>query len=260
MNKDSEAGLHVAAVRGHYNTVRLLCQAGADLNTQDKVHNCCVGVVCMGTCYVCGWGGWGGEWCLCVRTLGGILSVITAGSPMVGTPINLVRGLIRQGLIKDLNLPVYVHVTRVCVCVCVCVCACVHVVGVACEPHPHVTCYHPHISVSSLARVTSAARLHLRRMVVYLFTWQQDGTTWTLCNTCAALGRSWTSQTNWRKLPFTMLAGTVASPWSKPCMLLDATSISRTRYGRTHTQTDRLTRNELWSLSDLVSDDGCSMP
>ena len=28
------------------------------------------------------------------------MSVITAGSPMVGTPINLVRGLIRLGLIK----------------------------------------------------------------------------------------------------------------------------------------------------------------
>ena len=36
--------------------------------------------------------------------LRGILSGITAGSPMVGTPINLVRGLIRLGLIKDLNL------------------------------------------------------------------------------------------------------------------------------------------------------------
>ena len=32
------------------------------------------------------------------------MSGITAGSPMVGTPINLVRGLIRLGLIKDLNL------------------------------------------------------------------------------------------------------------------------------------------------------------
>ena len=40
VNKDSETCLHVAAVRGHYNTVRLLCQAGADLNTQDKVCVC----------------------------------------------------------------------------------------------------------------------------------------------------------------------------------------------------------------------------
>ena len=34
------------------------------------------------------------------------MSVITAGSPMVGTPINLFRGLIRLGLIKDLNLAI----------------------------------------------------------------------------------------------------------------------------------------------------------
>ena len=32
------------------------------------------------------------------------MRVITAGSPMVGTPINLVQGLIRLGLFKDLNL------------------------------------------------------------------------------------------------------------------------------------------------------------
>ena len=39
------------------------------------------------------------------------MSVITAGSPMVGTPINLVRGLIRLGLIKDLNLAITVRRT-----------------------------------------------------------------------------------------------------------------------------------------------------
>ena len=32
--------------------------------------------------------------------------------------------------------------------------------------------------------------VYLCRMVVCLFTWQQDETTWTLCNTCAALERS----------------------------------------------------------------------
>ena len=37
------------------------------------------------------------------------MSIITAGSPMVGTPINLVRGLIKLGLIKDLNLPITVR-------------------------------------------------------------------------------------------------------------------------------------------------------
>ena len=37
------------------------------------------------------------------------MSVITAGSPMVGTPINLVRGLNRLGLIKDLNLAITVR-------------------------------------------------------------------------------------------------------------------------------------------------------
>ena len=41
--------------------------------------------------------------------LRGILSVITAGSPMVGTPINLVQGLIKLGLIKDLNLAITVR-------------------------------------------------------------------------------------------------------------------------------------------------------
>ena len=37
------------------------------------------------------------------------MNVITAGSPMVETPINLVRGLIRLGLIKDLNLAITVR-------------------------------------------------------------------------------------------------------------------------------------------------------
>ena len=37
------------------------------------------------------------------------MSVVTAGSPLVGTPINLVRGLIRLGLIKDLKLATTVH-------------------------------------------------------------------------------------------------------------------------------------------------------
>ena len=37
------------------------------------------------------------------------MSVITAGSPMVGTPINLVRGLIILGLSKDLNLAITVR-------------------------------------------------------------------------------------------------------------------------------------------------------
>ena len=41
--------------------------------------------------------------------LRGILSVITAGSPLIGTPINLVRGLIRLGLIKDFNLAITVR-------------------------------------------------------------------------------------------------------------------------------------------------------
>ena len=41
--------------------------------------------------------------------LRGILSVITAGSPMVGTPINLVQGLIILGLIKDLNLAITIR-------------------------------------------------------------------------------------------------------------------------------------------------------
>ena len=30
----------------------------------------------------------------------------------------------------------------------------------------------------------------VHRMVVCQFIWLQDGTTWTLCNTCAALGRN----------------------------------------------------------------------
>ena len=37
------------------------------------------------------------------------MSIITAGSPMVGTPINLVRGLIKLGQIKDLNLAITVR-------------------------------------------------------------------------------------------------------------------------------------------------------
>ena len=37
------------------------------------------------------------------------MNVVTAGSPLVGTPINLVRGLIRLGLIKDLKLAITVH-------------------------------------------------------------------------------------------------------------------------------------------------------
>ena len=37
------------------------------------------------------------------------MSVITAGNPMVGTPINLVLGLIRLGLIKDRNLAITVR-------------------------------------------------------------------------------------------------------------------------------------------------------
>ena len=49
------------------------------------------------------------------------MSVITAGSRMVGTPINLVRGLIRLGPIKDLNR---------CVCMCMCVYVCVWYVRV----------------------------------------------------------------------------------------------------------------------------------
>ena len=36
------------------------------------------------------------------------MSVITAWSPLIGTPINLVRGLIRLGPIKDLNLDITV--------------------------------------------------------------------------------------------------------------------------------------------------------
>ena len=37
-----------------------------------------------------------------------ILSVITAGSPIFGTPINLVQGLFRLSLIKDLDLAITV--------------------------------------------------------------------------------------------------------------------------------------------------------
>ena len=37
------------------------------------------------------------------------MSVLTTGSPMVGTPISLVQGLIRLGLMKDLNLAIAVH-------------------------------------------------------------------------------------------------------------------------------------------------------
>ena len=47
--------------------------------------------------------------CIHVLRLRGILSVITAGCPMVGTTINLVRGLTRLGLIEDLNLAITVR-------------------------------------------------------------------------------------------------------------------------------------------------------
>ena len=36
-NKEGETALHIAAVRGYYNIVRLLCESGANLDKQDNV-------------------------------------------------------------------------------------------------------------------------------------------------------------------------------------------------------------------------------